>query len=251
MCFFGLRSPFLFFSRAAKQDRNRYGVNIEKENDLLSLCFVESGFRRLIGRLLAPPFSLLLMATKIHDELKEAIRMMPEPAKDKLLLRLVAKDELLVRTLQHQLLEDETDKEEQRNALAEQMRTYFASNEFAQWSYTPGLAMMELRNCSGTITRHVKVTKDKYGEVQLLLLLVNLPFRHQRKMLDRKSRRSEKFALYVVKKAQMILKKLARLDEDYYIEFEKDVNEMLGHLSGYPSTAQLMNDYDLPPRWEY
>ena len=191
------------------------------------------------------------MATKISDELKKAIRMMPEPEKDKLLLRLVAKDALLVRKLQHQLLEDEVDMEAQREALAEQVRTYFASDAFVQWSYTPGLVMMELRNVSGTITRHVKVTKDKYGEVQLLLLLVNLPFRHQRPMLDKKIRRSDKFARYVVKKAQTALNKLSRLNQDYYIEFEKDVNEMLHHLSSYAPTAQLMEEYELPRQWEY
>ncbi len=111
--------------------------------------------------------------------------------------------------------------------------------------------MMELRNLSGTITRHVKVTKDKYGEVQLLLLLLNLPFRHQRQILERKIRRSEKFAHYVCKKAQMTLKKLRAMNEDYYIEFEKDTNEMLGHLQGYAPTAQLMNEYGIPKQWEY
>ena len=191
------------------------------------------------------------MATKIPDDLKKAIRAMPEPEKDKLLLRLVAKDTMLVRKLQHQLLEDEIDMEAQRDALAEQVQNYFASDNFAHWNYTPGLVMMELRNFSGTITRHLKVTKDKYGEVQLLLLLVNLPFRHQRTILEKKIRRSEKFALYVCKKAQTVMKKLSSLNEDYYLEFEQDVNEMLGHLHGYAPTAQLTEEYDLPKRWEY
>lgn len=191
------------------------------------------------------------MATRIPDDLKQAIRAMPALEKDRLLLRLVAKDALLVRKLQHQLLEDEVDMEAQRDALAEQVQNYFASDNFAHWNYTPGLVMMELRNFSGTITRHVKVTKDKYGEVQLLLLLVNLPFRHQRTILEKKIRRSEKFAHYVCKKAQTVLKKLKSLNEDYYIEFEKDVNEMLGHLHGYAPTEQLMAEYRLPKQWEY
>ena len=176
---------------------------------------------------------------------------MPEPEKDKLLLRLVAKDSMLVRKLQHQLLEDAVDMEAQRDTLAAQVRDHFASDSFAQWSYTPGLIMMELRNFSGAITRHVKVTKDKYGEVQLLLLLVNLPFRHQRQVLEKRIRRSEKFAVYVCKKAQVTLKKLTALNRDYYIEFEKDANEMLKHLSQYPPTAQLMDEYSLPKQWEY
>lgn len=188
------------------------------------------------------------MAVKISNELKDAIRAMPEPEKDKLLLRLVAKDTMLVRQLQHRLLEDEVDAEQQRDALAEQVQAYFTSDGFAQWNYTPGLVMMELRNFSGTISRHVKVTRDKYGEVQLLLLLVNLPFRHQRQTLEKKIRRSEKFAHYVCKKAQTVLKKLEVLNEDYYIEFEKEANEMLGHLQGYAPTAALMDEYGLPRR---
>ena len=177
--------------------------------------------------------------------------MMPEAKKDSLLLRLVARDALLVRKLQHQLLEDEADMEAQRDELAQQMRDRFMSDGFAQWSYTPGLVMMELRNFSGDITRHLKVTGDKYGEVQLLLLLVNLPFRHQRSILERKIRRSEKFAVYVCKKAQSLLKKLNSLNEDYYLEFEKEVNEMLQYLSNYSPTAQLMSEYSLPKEWNY
>ena len=191
------------------------------------------------------------MATKISDELKKAIRTMPESEKDKLLLRLVAKDTMLVRKLQHQLLEDEVDAEQQRDTLAEQVTEYFTSEGFSGWNYTPGLVMMELRNFSGAITRHVKITKDKYGEVRLLLLLVNLPFRHQRALLDRKAKRADKFAVYVVKKAQTTLKKLEKLDQDYYIEFEKDVNEVLGYLHNYPPTAPLAVDHGLPRQWEY
>lgn len=191
------------------------------------------------------------MATKLSDELKKAIRGMPEPEKDKLLLRLVAKDAMLVRKLHHQLLEDEVDAEQQRDALIEQVTTYFKSEGFTGWNYTPGLIMMELRNFSGTITRHVKVTNDKYGEARLLLLLVNLPFRHQRALLDRKAKRAEKFAVYVVKKAQTAMKKLEKLDQDYYIEFEKDTNEMLGYLHDYSPTAPLTADYGLPKQWEY
>ncbi len=176
---------------------------------------------------------------------------MPEPEKDKLLLRLVAKDGLLVRKLHHQLLEDEVDAEQQRDELAEQVTTYFTSEGFSGWNYTPGLIMMELRNFSGAITRHVKITKDKYGEVRLLLLLVNLPFRHQRALLNRKTKRADKFATYVVKKAQTALKKLEKLNPDYYIEFEQDVNEMLGYLHDYLPTAHLAADHNLPRHWEY
>lgn len=191
------------------------------------------------------------MAVKISDELKRAIKKLPEPEKDKLLLRLIAKDALLVEKLNHQLLEDEVDVEERRDALASQIRERFSAESFAFWSHTPGLVMMEMRSLSGEITRHVKITRDKYGEIQLLLLLINMPFRAQRNILYGHQRRADKFADYVCKKAQTVFKKLNTLDRDYYLEFEQEVNEMLQHLQQYPPTASLMSAYDLPATWEY
>lgn len=191
------------------------------------------------------------MAEKISKELKQAILEMPEREKDKILLRLVAKDSMLLRKLHHQLLEDEVDAEQQRKALAEAIEARFTSESFAYWSHTPGLVMMEMRDFSGAIGRHVKITKDKYGEVQLLLRLVNAPFRTQTKLLQKEQRRAGKFAEYTGKKAQIIFQKLEKLDRDFYLEFDREVNEMLGHLKQYPPTASLMQEYNLPDTWEY
>jgi len=191
------------------------------------------------------------MASKITPELKEAILMLPEKEKDKLLLRLIAKDETLTAKLRHQLLEDDADMEMRRDQLKESALQVFSRKDFHQWSYTPGLVMMVLRDFSGAISKHVKITRDKYGEVQLLILLVNLAFRKQRGILYKHEHRADKFAAYVCRKAQLALNKLQKLDRDYYIEFEKDINEMLAHLKEYPPTRRIMSDYHLPARWEY
>lgn len=191
------------------------------------------------------------MSKKIPDVLKSAILDMPVREKDTLLIRLIAKDPMLIRKLQHQLLEDEVDMEAQRDELIQSMLSVFSREDFHHWSYTPGLVMMILRDFSGAIGRHVKITKDKYGEVQLLILLVNLSFRKQADILYQNQHRADKFADYVSRKAQIALKKLERIDRDYYIEFDKDVNEMLAHLKAYPPTARLMREYGLPPSWEY
>ncbi len=192
-----------------------------------------------------------MATTKIPDALKQAIKDLPDQEKDKLLLRLIAKDKMLVERLNHQLLEDEVDMEQKREALAAQIRHHFDTEGLGFWSHTPGLVMMEMRSFSGEITRHIKITKDKYGEVQLNLLLINMPFRTQQKILQGNRHRADKFADYVCKKAQLIMKKLASFDRDYYLEFEKDVNEMLRHLQQYPPTAGLMQYYQLPRHWEY
>lgn len=191
------------------------------------------------------------MSKKISDQLKEAILHMPEREKDKLLIRLIAKDPMLVRQLQHQLLEDEIDMEAKRKELIQGAISVFSREDFHHWTHTPGLVMMVLRDFSGAISRHVKITKDKYGEVQLLVLLVNLSFRKQSAILYENQHRADKFADYACKKAQIAFKKLQKLDRDYYIEFDKDVNEMLGHLKAYPPTSRLMKGYDLPASWEY
>jgi hypothetical protein len=191
------------------------------------------------------------MSTKISDELKKAIKNLPEAEKDKLLLRLIAKDRMLIAKLNHELLEDEVDAEAQRETLARQLEAHFSAENFAAWNHTPGLVMMEQRSFSGAITRHVKITKDKYGEIQLTVLLVNMPFRAQSKILYHNQHRADTFAPYVCKKAQDVFKKLKKLDRDYYVEFEKDVNEMLDHLRNYPPTKSLMKEYQLPERWEF
>lgn len=192
-----------------------------------------------------------MAVNKVSDELKKAIKELPEKEKDKLLLRLIAKDKMLIEKLNHQLLEDEVDMESRREELAEQMRKHFNAEGFGFWSHTPGLVMMEMRSFSGEITRHVKITKDKYGEVQLNLLLINMPFRTQHKTLHNNQHRADKFADYVCKKAQAVFKKLKTLDRDYYLEFEKEVNEMLQHLQHYPPAARLMSPYGLPREWTY
>ncbi len=191
------------------------------------------------------------MSKKIADELKAAILHMPVKEKDKLLIRLIAKEPMLIKKLQFELLEDEVDMEAKRNEIMEGAISVFSSEDFHYWSHTPGLVMMVLRDISGSISRHVKITKDKYGEVQLLVLLVNLPFRKQFAILNKNQQRADKFADYVCKKAQLALKKLEKLDRDYYLEFDKDVNEMLNYLHHYPPTAKLIETYFLPVSWDY
>jgi hypothetical protein len=185
-----------------------------------------------------------MAAVKLTEELKRAIVAMPSPEKDKLLLKLVAKDDMLVAKLHHQLLEDEGDVETRRDALRleiDRIGTYDME--------TPGWLMMALRDFSGAIGRHVKVTKDKHGEVSLTVAMVNQSFRSSREMLEKRQGRADNFAEYVVKKAAFALDKLAKIHEDYYIEFEDEVNEMLAYLHGYPPTAKLAWEQGVPKKW--
>lgn len=190
------------------------------------------------------------MAKKISDELKTAILEMPEKEKDKLLIRLVSKEPDLMAKLKHQLLEDEVDMEQRRDEILQQMEDTFSQEGFAFWTHTPGLVMMVMRDFSGDINKHVKITKDKYGEIALLTRLVNMPFRKQYAILDKNQHRADKFAAYACRKAQVVFNKLKRFNRDYYLDFEKEVNEMLDHLKNYPPSSGLMQEYGLPDQWE-
>ena len=175
---------------------------------------------------------------------------MPEKEKDKLLIRLVSKDHTLMAKLQHQLLEDEVEMEQRRDEIMQQMENTFSQDGFAFWTHTPGLVMMVMRDFSGDINEHVKITKDKYGEIALLTRLVNMPFREQYAILGENQHRADKFAAYACRKAQIVFNKLKRFNRDYYLDFEKEVNEMLEHLKKYPPSSRLMREYGLPQRWE-
>lgn len=65
------------------------------------------------------------MSQKISSELQRAILTMPEKEKDKLLLRLIAKDAMLIKKLHHQLLEDESDALQQREELIKNIKEHF------------------------------------------------------------------------------------------------------------------------------
>ncbi len=186
---------------------------------------------------------------KITDELKREILRMPTIEKDKILLRLIAKDEMLIAKLQHQLLEDEDDARHKREEILQYIKRNITPTNNPNYHYTPGLMMMSMRDCNGTITRHVKITKDKFGEVELSLALVLEVFINHETMLATGANKAENFADYVVKKADFILKKLDKIHEDYYIEFEEKVNQMLQYIHNYKPCYHFIKEIKLPTNW--
>lgn len=187
---------------------------------------------------------------KLDNELKSAIARMPAAEKDKLLLRLVAKDKKLVNRLIFELLEDGST----RDMRADALRISIAQglDQSSKHSYmTPGYLLLELRHWNARIAEHVHATKDKLGEVTLTLFLLAEAFRVFNEMLKEfPAARSATFAPYVVKRASAILKKAEKLHEDYFVEFRRDAQELLEHLWGFPPTAHLAKAYGLQRYWE-
>ncbi len=158
----------------------------------------------------------------LPDTLKRAIVNMSVKEKDKLLLRLIAKDSLLVERLHYELVEELSTLSERRDDLRskiERMSSYRQD--------TPGWLMMDLRSLSGDISHHVKVTKDKISAMELNLLMIKVFMHNHQDLLRTYSSRADTCALYLAKKAQTILAAFEKLDEDYRFDYLTDINAML------------------------
>lgn len=168
------------------------------------------------------------MPKNISKELEKEILGLPVKEKDKLLLRLISKKQLLVDQLTYKLLEDEAfDLKERRTAVAAKVETIskspFTNNQDLFYA---------IKSLNAEIAYHKKVTSDKYGEVELTLLMLVSFFRKQPKLLlqNQFSRYNEKMALYLVKKVVTVLTNIGKLHEDYRIEFNNDLEELSEYL---------------------
>ncbi len=182
---------------------------------------------------------------KIAKELKEAICQMPQNEKDKILLRLIAKDQMLIARLEHELFGDEND----TKSLAEEIKEDI--DRVMNYDHdTPGWLMMAMRNINGDITRHVKITKDKTGEIELTLYLLSTTFKKQGKFLEKYAYRADKFGGYVCKRMDFVLKKLIKLHPDLQFDYKNEVEFLLDFLNTSPATEEEALEYDIPTHWE-
>ena len=179
----------------------------------------------------------------LDPDLKKAIVHMPGVEKDKLLLRLIAKDATLTEKLQFDLVERGQTVGDRRESIRAFIRRTAALN-----ADTPGWLMMDMRTVSGYISRHLKVTKDKYGEVELMLYMLNTFYDHNARLLQKYNSRSDKCAEYIAKRTDQVLKKAAKLDPDYYVEFADDINKLLGWVHTN-APAHYARQLALPKEW--
>jgi hypothetical protein len=162
---------------------------------------------------------------KIDKELKRAIVDMPEKEKDKLLLRLVAKDLHLLNQLSFKLLAGEGATQERKEEVKNYI--YRRAAYYPAHYYSPGYLMMEMRDCSGMINEYRSITKDKIGEIELQLdMLVSLLEPNIKKLLSASPHKKAKLIPYVIKRAGKIISLLEKLHEDYYVEFARELKQL-------------------------
>lgn len=182
---------------------------------------------------------------KFDKDFKKALSHLPSDQKDKLILRLLKKDLNLANRLYFELLDDRT-AEDRRQVL--EHRILNRIEQFSKYDSTPGYLMMYIRDLSGEITEHVKVTKDKYGEVSLnLFMLTHTLTLKNEDVLAYTHGKARKFCLYIIGRAFKILILIQKLHEDLWMEFYEDL-EKLGHLiseNDYLIKTAIQNGFDV------
>ena len=168
--------------------------------------------------------------TVFSKEFATAISHLPSAEKDKLILRLLKKDVVLANRLQFELVDD-GNLEERRAVLEKHVisRVKRMTEQFYRISYLN----MDVRYLSGDITEHVKITKDKYGDasLNLLLLIEVLRLNKDNILTARPPVKLRKFSTAIIARVFKILLLINKMDTDLLLDF-KDNLKTLGELIG-------------------
>lgn len=187
--------------------------------------------------------------TKLTDAQKDMVRALPPREKDRLLLRLIAKDDLLLEQLSYRHLEHEATLDERAGELREYFRRLCGPIE----GMSPGILMMRFRQGSGYLTRHVRVTKNKLGEVQLLVEMLHYGLDQNLRPMRQRYRspaRWHKLAQYLCKRLPTTMRKADKLHPDLWLEFEPQLNDLLRLIWDTPELSGEAERSGLPRRWE-
>lgn len=185
---------------------------------------------------------------KLSDDLKKAISGLSPAQKDKLLYRLIAGNPALAHKLIFELLEGGNTQEDRRAMVATEINKILAN--YGAYYHTPGILLLQLRDLSGVINRHVSTTRDKYGEVELNLLLLNETFRlFGDKIQSVNYQRTRTFNEYVVKKALKLLVLIEKMHEDMRLDFKTDLKKLGKYIAAQPTAMMVAKDLLLDVDW--
>ena len=162
-------------------------------------------------------------------EFKQAIQELPSAEKDKLIIRLLKRDLDLANRLYFELVDVETVEDKRASFEIDMLKKIkFFSERF----YSVGYLLQDTRFLSGEITNHVKITKDKFGEISLnIKMLIQLLKLNNLRIQNQPYSKSYTLCIYVIARAFKILLLIKTIDEDYFIDFKDDLS-LLGELIG-------------------
>lgn len=175
--------------------------------------------------------------TQFSKEFKEALSHLPATEKDKLILRLLKKDLNLANRLLFELV-DTKSIEERREVVANHITS--TVNRMTERFYSIAYFNVEVRWLSGDITEHVKITKDKYGEASLNLLLLNEILKQNKTniLTARPPVKLLKFSIQLIARVFKVLLLINKMDADLLLDFKENLI-LLGELLS--DNNKLMN----------
>ena len=184
---------------------------------------------------------------KFNNEFKTALAQLPSKEKDKLLWRLIKRDELLARRLEFELLApyDAIDK---RNELAELIQDKIFS--FVGRRERLSAILSQIRYLSGDISRHVYITKDKVGEISLNLVLLQVAMQ----LLSNTSylfggKNTQKYVVYMLNKLYRTCMLINKLHIDYHIELEDDAQKLGEIMQANPDLMKYVKHHKFNVDW--
>ncbi|MDR2466799.1 MAG: hypothetical protein LBD35_05340 [Prevotellaceae bacterium] len=157
---------------------------------------------------------------------KEAIGRLSSSEKDKLIFRLLKKDLDLANQLYFELVSGDS-KESRRKETLKKLQKMVNSAKEPQYYFSPGILLMHMRDTSGVINEHVKITKDKYGEVSLQIFVLKEFLKiHNTFFKDSPLKKAYTMNIYFVVKAFKIMVLLKKMHEDSLLDFADDLAEI-------------------------
>ncbi len=184
---------------------------------------------------------------KFTDEFKAALAQLPSSEKDRLLWRLIKRDELLALRLEFELLApyDAIDK---RNELAEFIQDRIVSIVGRRERLSAVLS--QFRYLSGDITRHLYITKDKIGEILLNFVLLQQAMQ----LLSNPSylfggRTTQKYVVYMLNKLYRTCMLINKLHPDYHIELEDDAHKLGEIMLANPDLMKYVKHHKFNVNW--
>ena len=184
---------------------------------------------------------------KFSKEFKEAVLHLSENEKDKLLIRLLKKDENLVNRLYFELIDDQTVDD---HRLKMESRVEVRAEEITRFAKSLNHLKMLTRYLSGEISEHVRITKDKFGEVSLNLLMLNTLLQLSKKLFRKSTQiQARKFSLYVIVRTYRTLLLIDKMHEDLHMEFEDDLHQLGNLIGDEPTLMHFATQNGLDVNW--
>ncbi len=180
-------------------------------------------------------------------EFKKALQELPEKEKDKLIFRLLRRDMDLAEKLHFELVDTNSIEDKRRN-----METIISNDikRFSENFHSLDYIAIEMRRISGKISHHVKITKDKFGEISLNLQMLNEVIEQNAFSLTHsKPQKSIKFYNYVIVRAFKILLLINSLHEDFLIDFKEDLKKLGANISSNKMLLKTANYNSLDINW--